>query len=66
MADPVLQIGRGGGGGHPDPEIRGGRSPKNIFRSFGPQFCLEIRGSRVPGSRVSSSGSAPGPVSVTS
>ena len=35
-------------GGHPDPEIRGGggggsRSPKNTFRTFGPQFGLKIR-----------------------
>ena len=28
VADPDLQI-RGGGGGHPDPEIRGG--PVNFF-----------------------------------
>ena len=31
LADPDLQI-RGGGGGHPDPEIRGmGRSKKKFF-----------------------------------
>ena len=29
--DPDLQIGRGGGSGHPDPEIRGGQSPKIFF-----------------------------------
>ena len=31
--DPDLTIreGWGGGGGHPDPEIMGGRSPKNIL-----------------------------------
>ena len=45
MADPDLQI--RGGPGHPDPEKMaggGGRSPKNIFRPFGPQFALKIRG----------------------
>ena len=31
MVDPDLQIRRGGGGGHPDPEIRVGQSPKNFF-----------------------------------
>ena len=37
---------KGEGGGHSDPEIRGrgGRSPKNFFRPFGPQFDLKIRG----------------------
>ena len=44
MADPDLQI--RGGPGHPDPEKMGGggRSPKIIFRPFGPQFALKIRG----------------------
>ena len=40
MADPELQIREGGG--HPDPEIGGGRSPKNFLRPFGPQFGLKI------------------------
>ena len=34
MADPDLQIrevGGGGGKGHPDPEIRGAQSLKNLF-----------------------------------
>ena len=32
MADPDLQIREGGGGGgHPDPEIRGAQSRKNFF-----------------------------------
>ena len=51
MADPELQI-RGGGGGHPDPEIR--RSPVSkhfFFRLFGARFWLKIRGGGV-GSRV--------------
>ena len=41
----------GGGGGHPDPEIRGGRrrSQKTIFQPFGLQFGLKIRGGRPPG-----------------
>ena len=36
MEDPDPQIGgRGGGGGHPDPEITGGsRSPKKIFSTL--------------------------------
>ena len=47
-----------GGGGHPDPEIRGGgRSQKNFFRPLGPQFGLKIR---VGGGIHSSPGSATG------
>ena len=35
MADPELQIRGGGrGGGHPDPEISGGWSPKNFFAAL--------------------------------
>ena len=34
MADQHLQI-RGGGGGHPDPEIRGGGGLKKIFFETG-------------------------------
>ena len=34
--------GEGEGGSHPDPETRGCRSPKNLFRPFGPQFRLTI------------------------
>ena len=50
MADPDLQIREGVGGGgegraDPDPDIRErGRSQKNFFRPFGPQFSLKIRG----------------------
>ena len=40
---PDLEI-RGGGGGHPDPEICRGQSPKHFFRPFGPQFGLKMRG----------------------
>ena len=37
---------RGGGGGHPDPEIREVDSlTKNYLWPFGPQFGLKIRGS---------------------
>ena len=44
MADPDLQI-RGGGGGHLDPEVRGSPGLKKIiFRPFGPQFGLKVRG----------------------
>ena len=40
MADPDLQIRGGGGGGHPDPDIReGGGLQKKFFR-----FALKIRG----------------------
>ena len=38
---------RGGGGGHPDPEIRGGRLKKK-FPPFRPQFGLKIRGREGP------------------
>ena len=38
---------RAGGGGHPDPEIRGGLK-KNFFWPFGPQFGLKIRGGPGP------------------
>ena len=45
---------RPGGNGHPDPEIRGGGGgsglPKKLFRPFGPQFGLKIRGGGPPGS----------------
>jgi len=39
---------KGGGPGHPDPEIRGARSPKNFFRPFRPHFGLKIRGEGSP------------------
>ena len=43
VVDPVLQIGRGGGGGHPDPDIRTRGSPKKVFLGlFGLQFGLKI------------------------
>ena len=45
----TLRYGGGrGGGGHPDPEIRGARSPKFFFRPFGPQFGLKAREWWVP------------------
>ena len=44
MADPDLQIRGRGGGGHPDPKIRGEPGlQKNFFRPFGPQFGRNIR-----------------------
>ena len=45
VPDPEIEISRGGGGGHPDPEIRG-------VGLFGPQFGLKIKGS--PPSRAPS------------
>ena len=30
------------GGSHPDPKMKGLRSPKNFFRPFGSQFGLKI------------------------
>ena len=44
VTGPDLQI--SGGPGHPDPEIRGSRAPKNFV--FGPQFGLKISGARPP------------------
>ena len=58
VPDPDLEIGgRGGGGGvHPDPELRVGGSRLQIFFwLFGPQFGLRIR---VPGPPGPSPGSA--------
>ena len=52
LADSDLQMGVGGrgAGGHPDPEIRGGRPVKKnnkSFRPFGTHFGLEITGGGV-------------------
>ena len=45
VKDPDLQIRRGAGGSHPDPEIRGGAvSKKNFFPPFGPLFGLKLMG----------------------
>ena len=46
VADPDLQIRRGGGGGHPDPEIKGGGAVSKKFFSapFGSQFGLKVSG----------------------
>ena len=38
----------GGGGGDPDPEIRGGGLDKKHFRAFGPQFDPNVRGDTGP------------------
>ena len=43
VADPDLQIRVGRGGGHPDPEVRGGRSQKNFFSSLRASVSLKIR-----------------------
>ena len=46
----------GGGGGHPDPEIREKLSLKKIFQPFGPQFNLQISGGGSPGSGTTTLG----------
>ena len=50
MADIHLEIRwrGGGGGGHPDPEIRGGGLKTIVFRPFGLQFGLKIRRGAAP------------------
>ena len=49
---------KGGGGGHPDPEIRGGLSFKKFFfRHFRPHFGLKLR-AEGPGPSGPSPGSA--------
>ena len=41
----VPESDKGEGGGHPDPNMKGLRSPKKIFfRPFGSQFDLKIMG----------------------
>ena len=45
MKNPVTFRSDVGGGGHPDPEIRGGADlKKNFFRPFRPQFGLKTEG----------------------
>ena len=46
-----------GGGGHPDPEIRGGSLQKFFFRLFGPQFRSNNKGERKGGGQA-----PPGPL----
>ena len=60
MADPDLQIrmGVGGGGGHPDPEIRKGGLKNFFFRPLRPQFSLKISGEGGGGPLDPSPGSA--------
>ena len=41
VADPDLQIREGGGGGHPDPEIRGGPGLQKIF--FAPSGLILVK-----------------------
>ena len=55
MGDPDLQI-REGGGGHPDPEIRGGRSLKKFFSPLRVSFWSKNKGE--PGSPGPSNESA--------
>ena len=47
VADPDLQI-RGGGGGHPDPEIRGGPASKKMFSAVRVSFSSENKGGWPP------------------
>ena len=47
VADPDLQI-RGGGGGHPDPEIRGGPASKKMFSAVRASFSSENKGGWPP------------------
>ena len=48
MADPDLQI-REGGGGHPDPEIRGGGAvSKKFFSLLRVSFWSKNKGGRAP------------------
>ena len=42
VSDPDLEI--SGGASHPDPQIRGARSPKKNFQPFGPHFGLKLGG----------------------
>ena len=43
MAGPHLQIGEGGGG-HPDPEIRGGPVSTNVFSALRASFWSKNKG----------------------
>ena len=43
-----MRYGGGGGGGLPDPKIRGSPVFKSFFRPFGPPFGLKAREGRVP------------------
>ena len=47
MADPDLQI-RRGGGGHPDPEIRGGGPQKKTFSALWASFSSKNKERRPP------------------
>ena len=59
VADPDLQV-RPGGGGHPDPKIRGGEpvSPKNFFQPFRAPFWSKKKWGRRPRPPGPSAGSA--------
>ena len=48
MADPDFQIMGGGGGGHPDPEIKGGPGLKKIFSSLWGSFWSKNKGDGPP------------------
>ena len=57
MADPDLQIKGGGGGGQPDPEIRGGPAAENFFSALWASFWSKKKGG-APGPPGPSPGSA--------
>ena len=62
VADQDLHTTELGGGGndHPEPEMRGTAVSKKIFRPFGLQFGLKIRGGGGAGGPGPSPGSANG------
>ena len=56
--DPDLQIrGEGGGGGHPDPEIRGTPVSKKYFFALRASVCFKNKGGRGGPSPGSATGS---------
>ena len=54
MADSDLQIREGGG--HPDPKMKGLRSPKNFFSAIRVSVWFKNNGGLSPGSATSSGG----------
>ena len=51
VLDPDLEMGEGGGSGHPDPSIRVGRALNKIFLALRASVCFKNKGGvRAPGS----------------
>ena len=48
VADPDLQIRGGGGGGQPDPEIRGGPAEKKMLSALRASFSSKNKGGPSP------------------